>query len=80
MSISAWNSGWPHYKNLIINGTNPETGDIDYRQGLIQSLTTGGSAVGALVAGPVAHIGRWKCVIFCNIIAIIGGVCTLFYT
>jgi hypothetical protein len=35
MSISAWNSGWPHYKNLIINGTNPEIGDIDYRQGLI---------------------------------------------
>ena len=78
MSISAWNSGWPLYQVLIT--TDSPGIDIDYRQGLIQSLTTGGSAVGALLAGPLAHYGRWKCVIFCNIIAIVGGVCTLFYS
>jgi MFS family permease len=35
--------------------------------------------VGALIAGPIAGIGRWNCLIICNLIAIIGGVCTLFY-
>ena len=35
--------------------------------------------MGALVAGPVAGIGRWKCIIICNTIAVIGGIFTLFY-
>ena len=78
MLISAWKSGWPHYQNLMLNATNSVKEDIIYRQGLIQFLNTGGSAVGALETGPVTHSGRYNCVIFCNIMAIIGGVSTLF--
>jgi len=81
MSISAWNVGWPHYKNLTINENNKDIGSTEYdgRQSIVQSLTVAGSAVGALIAGPVAGIGRWKCIIICNTIAIIGGAFTLFY-
>lgn len=32
------------------------------------------------MAGPVAHIGRWKCLILCNLIAIIGGTFSLIYS
>ena len=81
MSISAWNVGWPHYKNLTINENNKDIGSTEYdgRQSIVQSLTVAGSAVGALIAGPFAGIGRWKCIIICITIAIIGGSFTLFY-
>ena len=46
---------------------------------MIQSLTTGGSAIGALFSGPLASYGRWKCLIICNIIAIVGAIMTLFF-
>lgn len=44
---------------------------------VVQSLTTGGAAVGALFSGPIAYIGRWKCLIFTNIVVLVGVSLTL---
>lgn len=35
--------------------------------------------VGALIAGPIAYIGRFRCIMLCNVIIVIGSVLCLFY-
>jgi len=41
-------------------------------------VTTAGSAFGALFSGPVASIGRWKCLLFTNFFVIVGaGLCCI---
>jgi MFS family permease len=34
---------------------------------------------GALAAGPIAYIGKWKCIMLCNILIILGSSLCLFY-
>lgn len=34
---------------------------------------------GALLAGPIAYIGKWKCIMLCNVVIIIGSTLCLFY-
>lgn len=36
-----------------------------------------GSMIGALFSGPVAKIGRWKCLLFTNFFVIIGSILAL---
>jgi len=43
----------------------------------VQSVTTAGSAIGALCSGPVASIGRWKCLLITNFIVIVAASLTL---
>ena len=40
---------------------------------LVQSLLTGGGAVGALGSGSLLRIGRWNCIVITNIVIILGG-------
>ena len=43
----------------------------------MQSLSTGGSALGALFAGPLAKFGRWKCLMMTNVLLIVSACLTL---
>lgn len=43
----------------------------------MQSINTGGSAVGALFSGPLSSIGKHKCLLLTNVIVIIGSGLTL---
>jgi MFS family permease len=47
------------------------------RQSLIQALSTGGSAVGAISAGPFAKYGRLNCIIATTVLVIVGASLTL---
>ena len=71
-SIGSWNTAFAAYSKY-----NNWGDEATHNQTVIQTVTTLGSAIGALFAGPVASIGRWKCLIYTNIIVILGCSLTL---
>mmetsp|Transcript_102 Transcript_102/g.199 ORF Transcript_102/g.199 Transcript_102/m.199 type:complete len:203 (-) Transcript_102:838-1446(-) len=73
-SIGSWNTvnaAFVHYK-----GWDSDKGSEFQTQA--QSITTLGSAFGALFSGPVLKIGRWNCIILTNFFVILGAVFALF--
>ena len=79
-SIGVFNSGWKPYATVTgIDITDDSTDPKKGRQVIIQSLTTGGSAVGALFAGFVSGLGRWKCLLLCNVMTVVGAMLTLLF-
>ena len=46
-------------------------------QTIIQGLAALGACIGSFFAGPLAKIGRWKCLIFTNIFVIVGSILCL---
>jgi len=51
--------------------------DMTVKVMTVQSITTGGAAIGALCSGAIAFIGRWKCLLIANLILVIGVILTL---
>jgi MFS family permease len=72
-SIGSWNTAFEAYKYK--QGWDDDEGSN--KQAFSQSLTTAGSAVGALFSGPLLGMGRWKCVLLTNIFVIVGAGMTL---
>lgn len=72
-SIGCWNTASGAYGKRIGWDDDEKT----YQNTLIQSLTTAGSAVGALFSGPALGLGRWNCIVITNLFVVIGCSLTL---
>ena len=59
-----------------INGWDKDDNGLS-NQALAQSITTAGSAIGALLAGPLMGYGLWKCILISNIFVMVGAGLTL---
>ena len=68
-----WNTASGAYGKL-----NNWSGDeLTFNAMLVQSLSTGGAAVGALFSGNLAFTGKWNCILLSNLVLIIGASLTL---
>jgi len=74
-SIGSWNTANGPYRDHMKWNDK----DANKYQTLAQSLTTAGSAIGALFSGPLMKIGRWKCILLTNIFVIAGAGSTLVF-
>lgn len=72
-SISSWNTAYAPYKIW----QDWDDDNAKSYQALVQSLTTGGSAVGALFSGPLLSMGRWNCIMIANFVTLVAGGLTL---
>ena len=73
-SIGSWNTAFKPYQ--YHRNWDDQT-DAENYQTAVQSVTTAGSAVGALLSGPIAKYGRWNCIILFNMFTIVGAGLTL---
>lgn len=68
ISIIVWNSAWVPYAALLeLNKDDP---DLYYHQLTTQSLVQIGTMIGALGAGPIAYLGRWRMIMATNVITL----------
>lgn len=72
-SIGSWNTAQAPFSKYR-NWTDTEATS---HQTAIQTITTAGSALGALFAGPFASYGRWKCILMTNGLVLIGSLLIL---
>lgn len=74
-AIGGWNVATRAYaEKHEADWGKPEDTSYTNRQVLIQTVTNIGATFGALFGGPVASgLGRWKAIILCNIILLIGA-------
>jgi len=71
-SIGSWNAANEPY--AILNDWDHDA--LLRNNAIIQTATSIGSALGALGAGQIAHFGRWKCMMICNLFVILGCLLT----
>lgn len=74
LSIAQWNTVTDAYAEIFQWDKDEKT----TKQTAVQSITTAGSAIGALFSGPVMKIGRWKCIMLTNILVLSGSVLSVF--
>ena len=71
--IGSWNTAQEAYGKKEGWDTDAQTLNVL----IVQSVTTGGAAIGALFSGSIAHLGKWNCIIISNIVLIVGVALTL---
>lgn len=51
--------------------------DAVSKQTIIQSVTTLGSALGSMLSGPILEMGRWKALMFANVLVIVSAILSM---
>lgn len=74
-SLGAWNVTFVPYGE--VSGWDFDGDEATNKQTLIQSITTLGSAIGAMFSGPFLAIGRWRCLILGHLLCIVAGILSL---